>query len=89
MTREADFLDEAGKLTATLTNAAISNVQDAAVPEQKRNADGTWPTTRCVGPTTGDECGEDIPQARLALGKIRCLDCQGMREQILKARARG
>lgn len=85
---EADILDQASQLTQTLTDAYVSNVQDAAMPEQKRNADGTWPITECVGPGPGDECGEPIPEGRLALGKIRCISCQGMREQILKARAR-
>lgn len=85
----ADILDQASELTQTLTNAYISNVQDAAMPEQKRNPDGTWPVTECVGPQIGDECGEPIPEGRLALGKIRCIACQQLREQILSARARG
>lgn len=85
----ADILDQASELTQTLTNAYVSNVQDAARPEQKRNADGTWPITECVGPEDGDECGDPIPEGRLALGKIRCVSCQGLREQILKARGRG
>jgi RNA polymerase-binding transcription factor DksA len=85
----ADVLDQATELTQTLTNAYISNVQDAAKPEQQRMDDGRWPITECVGPGRGDECGEPIPEARLALGKIRCLACQQDREAAARARARG
>lgn len=79
--RETDILDEAGRLTRTLTKAFVSNVQDAAMPEQKQNADGTWPVTEC-------ECGEPIPEGRLKLGKIRCIECQTDFENEKKARLR-
>lgn len=78
---EADILDQAANLTQTLTTAYVSNVQDAAKPEQKRNDDGTWPRPDC-------DCGEAIPAGRLALGKIRCVECQRDHEREQGARFR-
>lgn len=69
MTREADELDAASELTQQLTEAYVHNARAGAKPEQTQNADGTWPRTEC-------DCGDPIPQARLALGKIRCISCQ-------------
>jgi RNA polymerase-binding transcription factor DksA len=75
---EADDLDRASELTLTLTDAYISGVRSLAAPEQRQNADGTWPTPEC-------ECGEAIPEGRLRLGKIRCISCQ---EDLEKGRRR-
>jgi RNA polymerase-binding transcription factor DksA len=77
VTREADVLDQASELTQQLTDAFVRNVRGAARPEQVQNADGTWPHPICV------ECEDDIPPARLALGKIRCIHCQEDRERGL------
>lgn len=82
MSEDADILDQASKLTQTLTNAYISNVQDAALPEQKQNGDGSWPHAQCV------DCDIDIPQGRLRLGKIRCIECQKDLENERHARSR-
>lgn len=78
---DADILDQAANLTQTLTTAYVSNVQEAARPEQKRNDDGTWPRPNC-------ECGEAIPEGRLAMGKIRCIECQKDHERACAARSR-
>jgi RNA polymerase-binding transcription factor DksA len=78
MTREADDLDEAGKLTQQLNDAYVSNARDAARPQQVQNADGSWPHPNCV------ECEDPIPQARLALGRIRCVCCQEDYERGLR-----
>jgi len=51
------------------------------VQEQTRNPDGSWPTTECV------DCDEPIKPARLAMGKIRCVDCQSRRERLQRQRA--
>lgn len=68
--READILDQASTLAQTLTDAAVSCVQQAARAEQVQRADGSWPTTACV------ECEEGLLPGRLALGKVRCVPCQ-------------
>lgn len=81
MNTDADILDQAATLTQTLTNAYVSNVRDAARPEQQQNADGSWPKTDC-------ECGEPIPEGRLKLGKIRCIECQKDAEHERHSRAR-
>lgn len=67
--KEADNLDEAQLLTTLLTDAYVENARAGAKPEQVQNADGTWPVTEC-------ECGDAIPEARIRLGKIRCVACQ-------------
>jgi RNA polymerase-binding transcription factor DksA len=69
VTREADDLDAASELTQQLNDAYVTNARAKARPEQVQNADGTWPKTEC-------DCGDPIPEGRLAMGKIRCLECQ-------------
>ena len=66
---EADNLDQAQELTTLLTEAYVDSARAGAKPEQVQNADGTWPVTDC-------ECGDAIPEARIRLGKIRCVACQ-------------
>lgn len=82
MSGEADILDQASELTQTLTNAYVSNVQDAALPEQKQNADGSWPRVVCI------DCADPLG-GRLALGRIRCVECQKDVDRIAAARGRG
>lgn len=54
--------------------------------EPMRHTDGSvammWPITECV------DCGDEIPEARLAHAKIRCIICQGVLETKEKLRAR-
>jgi RNA polymerase-binding transcription factor DksA len=69
MERSPDVLDRASALTDRLTEAYVDAARRKARPEQVQNPDGSWPQTEC-------DCGEEIGPARLALGKIRCLDCQ-------------
>jgi RNA polymerase-binding transcription factor DksA len=75
MAAVADDLDVASELTQKLTDAYIANTREKAKPEQVQAADGTWPITECV------DCGVDIPPLRLALGKTRCVGCQGDSEK--------
>jgi RNA polymerase-binding transcription factor DksA len=70
VTREADDLDQASELTQQLTDAYVSNVRDAARPEQVQLPDGSWPHPDCI------DCGDEILPARLALGRVRCVSCQ-------------
>lgn len=69
--REPDVLDQANNLAQKLNDAHIAAARAKSKAEQVQNADGTWPVTECV------DCGIDIPPARLALAKIRCVHCQG------------
>lgn len=69
MTHEADDLDRAATLTQQLADAAVAAAQRAAAPQQVQCIDGSWPNPEC-------ECGEPIPEARLRLGRIRCVECQ-------------
>jgi len=70
-----DELDRASNLTQAATDYAIAEQRRKARPEQEQSADGTWPVTQCV------DCECDIPMARLQMGKIRCVDCQGFLEK--------
>ena len=71
---EADDLDRAADLTRQQNEAAIEEVRRAARPEQAQLADGSWPFPDC------EDCDEPIPAARLAMGRIRCVTCQSIRE---------
>ena len=75
MAIEADDLDRAAELTRQQNDAAIEEVRRAARPEQVQLADGSWPFPNC------DDCDEEIPPQRLALGRIRCVACQHIRER--------
>lgn len=66
----ADDLDQAAELTQRMNDSAVARVQKLARPEQVRNADGTWPHPDC------DDCGGEIIEGRLLMGKIRCIACQ-------------
>ncbi len=66
----ADNLDAAAELTQQRTNDAIKNASWCMRPQQVQNPDGTWPHTDC------DDCGNEIPMARLQMGRIRCFYCQ-------------
>lgn len=82
MAAEADDLDRASELTQALNEAYVLNAMKKAKPEQVQNPDGTWPVTVC-------ECGDPIPPARLALGRIRCVACQEDLEKDEQRRRRG
>ncbi len=70
MSQEADDLDRAAELTQQLADAAIYDVRKAAAPQQVQCIDGSWPNPDCA------DCGDAIPEPRLRLGRIRCVDCQ-------------
>lgn len=74
MTKEADDLDQASELTQQLADAAVAEAQRAIAPQQVQRPDGSWPSPEC-------ECGEIIHEARLRLGRIRCVECQGVVER--------
>lgn len=72
---EADDLDRAADLTQASTDFAVSEQRRKAQPEQVRRHDGTWPVQVCV------DCGDDLVIARLQMGRVRCVDCQGAIER--------
>lgn len=71
----AEFLAEQER------QAGIKRAQNALVPEKDRrfaNGEPMFPDfdgTCCIG------CGDEIPEGRLALGKVRCLICQQIKER--------
>lgn len=73
--KHTDVLDAATELTSRMTDSYVALARKKSVPEQAQNPDGTWPTTEC------EDCGVDIPAARLAMGKVRCVDCQAVKEK--------
>lgn len=79
MTTEADPLDQAGAITQQLNDAYVADARSKSAPQQAQNPDGTWPHAECV------DCDIEIPTARLALGRIRCVHCQ---EDVEKAGGR-
>lgn len=76
--RHADPIDEAAALSAALADSAIEAARRATAPESHPDFDGE----SCI------DCGDDIPQGRLALGKIRCVHCQTVKEHREKQTAR-
>lgn len=69
----ADNLDAATELTLANTEARVKDAQARAKPEQVQHPDGSWPTEDCA-------CGNPLG-ARLAMGKIRCFECQVAHEK--------
>lgn len=69
--RHADPIDEAAALTSALTDGAVAAARAASAPEFHPDFDGV----SCV------DCGNDIPAGRLALKKVRCVECQGAKEK--------
>lgn len=76
--RCVDVIDQACKVEQRMRQAYISAALAKSAPEQEqvKDEDGNlyWPVTECV------DCDDDIPPARLALGKIRCVICQSAKE---------
>lgn len=77
MSAEADDLDRAANLTQERADAAVADIRHLNRPQQVQNADGTWPIVDC------EDCGNEIPEGRLAMGKVRCVYCQERRERRL------
>lgn len=75
MIKHTDPVDLASELEMAHTAHSLRQTQLANRPEQVKNEDGTWPEPDCV------DCGEEIPKARLELGKVRCIHCQEFLEK--------
>lgn len=76
--RSADFLDEASALTDTLTRAAIVAASIAAC---RKEFHADFDGVHCV------ECGDPIPEKRLAAGRVRCTACQSLLEDTEKRKS--
>ena len=72
----ADVLDRASQLEEQQRAARTNEIRQAAAPETHPDFDGV----HCVE----DGCGVEIPEARRALGKVRCVDCQQLLEDRRK-----
>lgn len=70
MNQEQQF-EMADRLAEAEREAGITRARKRIAPETHPDFDGT----HCV------ECEVDIPAARLALGKVRCVDCQLLLER--------
>lgn len=66
--RCTDVLDIAGKTTEMLRGEAERRARALSAPERDARFDGI----SCVE----EGCGITMPAERLALGRIRCIDCQ-------------
>jgi RNA polymerase-binding transcription factor DksA len=71
--RNTDQLDFAAELQDEFNKRGVEEVRKALEAEQHPGFDGV----HCVE----DDCGTAIPQARLAMGKVRCVDCQTRKEK--------
>lgn len=88
--RCVDVIDQACKVEQRLRANSVALARGRAAPEQVQQPvldeagepmlDGAgqplmyWPVTECV------DCDDDIPPARLALGRVRCITCQSKKE---------
>lgn len=76
--RHADPIDEASALAASLTEHAIAAARRSNGPETHPDFDGE----SCI------DCGDTIPDERLAMKKIRCVRCQTIKERKEAQRGR-
>lgn len=69
----ADIADIAADTIEVCTAEAERRARGKSAPESHPDFDGQ----HCVE----EDCGVEIPAARLALGKVRCIDCQALLER--------
>jgi RNA polymerase-binding transcription factor DksA len=65
------FMENASALEQLHRDAAI-----AAATNRQVESSPLFDGVHCIE----DDCGAEIPAARRALGKIRCIECQAMKE---------
>lgn len=75
MDKHADPLDKASEIAQMYADQGLDKVKRKVQHEQQQNEDGTWPITECM------DCGVDIPEQRLAWGRVRCVECQENKER--------
>lgn len=76
-----DVLDQASRTEQMERDNALKAASLACAPQTHARFDGL----HCVE----DDCGVEIPAGRLALGKVRCADCQAELEFVGKQFRRG
>ena len=69
--RSTDNLDIASDIQEAFNQRGIEASRKAALQQTDENFDGK----NCI------ECGGEIPSARLALGRIKCVSCQDALEK--------
>ena len=69
----ADIADLANDRAELHLQKALRDQIGKSAPESHPDFDGA----HCVE----EHCGEPIPKARLALGKVRCVSCQSLLEK--------
>jgi len=79
--RVADVIEHAANISEQLLDGAVKAQRALAGPESHPDFDGV----HCVE----EDCGVEIPAARLALGYVRCVDCktrlEAQRKQFRRA----
>lgn len=69
-----DVIDSACEQEQMATEQAIAMQRYKSQPEQYQNPDGSWPQAECA------DCGGEIEEGRLEMGKVRCFLCQSDKE---------
>lgn len=69
-------LEMAEELTASEVNNGVASVRSRLAPQTHPDFDGK----HCVD----EMCGEEIPKARLDMGRIRCTECESRLEKLNK-----
>lgn len=69
----ADPIDQAGETAQLFLDADIAAARGKSGPDSHPNFDGL----HCVE----EDCGVEIPQARLDHGRVRCVDCASLMEK--------
>lgn len=86
--RSAELTDQASAHEAQHNANAIAGFRHQAAPQWAKNElgeaeaqvqreDGSWPHPYC----TNEDCSLPLPQERMALGRILCVDCQNQKER--------
>lgn len=75
--KNPDVLDQAQEITDFMRERQVDVIRDRVKPEQHPDFDGR----HCVEA----ECEVAIPDERLALGKVRCVECAS----LIEKKARG
>jgi RNA polymerase-binding transcription factor DksA len=74
--RSSDLLDQASQASELFLEESITQATKHVQPERHPDFDGK----HCVD----ESCGVVIPKARLAMGRVRCVDCQALQERNAK-----
>lgn len=82
-TRYSDPLDQGAANEEQIREMRERAIRATTAPEKHPDFDGL----HCVGASdrNSDCCGEALPKERLAAGRVRCVDCQRIKEVRLKA----